>query len=196
MVFMVRFPETAGRDALPCAAGTGGPGRRFHCAGSCGRLSLGVNRGTTMRRWIGGAAAIVAMGLASAAAAFDRPQVTDARPRDEREAKVLSGFLLSCNYGIVRIGDAGREPDRIERLRRDLTQAPDLGLDGKPVTVKRYSVLSVETVLLDLRVGSCCARENTKAGLYCPEEAVTNTAQPIVIETALSIDGQTYEARR
>jgi hypothetical protein len=135
--------------------------------------------------------------LASAAMAADAtgPQVTDARPRDERDAKVLSGFLLSCNYGIVRIGDAGREPDRIERLRRDLAQAPDLGLDGKTVTVKRYSVHSVETVLLDLRVGTRCARENTKAGWYSPEEAGTITAQPIVIETTLSIDGQTYEAR-
>ncbi|MBS0298295.1 MAG: hypothetical protein JSR45_18495 [Proteobacteria bacterium] len=149
-----------------------------------------------MRSWIAVASAAAAMVLGSAAAAQGAgPQVTDARPKDERDAKVLSNFMLSCNYGIVRIGDAGREPDRIERLRRDLAAAEGLGLDGKTVTVKRYSVHSVETVLLDLRIGTRCGRDNTKAGWYSPEEAGTITAQPIVIEAALSVDGVTYEAR-
>lgn len=142
----------------------------------------------------------------SAAAPFT---LVDSRPAAEREAKIMSLLITSCNYGVRRVGDKNSVPDRVTLLSDDLNTAMGQQLAGKSVVLNRYGVYFNHAQVLRngaakanpglivdalKNVGSRCKREEMEAGWYEPDD-VTTPYSPFIVEVTLTVDGKTYEVR-
>jgi hypothetical protein len=136
-------------------------------------------------------------------------QIMDSRPAAEREGKLMSLLITSCNYGVRQVGDKNLTPDRITLLSEDLNAAMGAELAGKSLELKRYGVhLNVAQVLRNNAsganpglivgmlkdVGTRCKREEMEAGWFEPDD-VTTPYSPFIIEITLAVDGKTHSTR-
>ena len=163
------------------------------------------------------AAALVAAGLCSCApqtatlAGFSQSPaaqgftLTDGRAAPEK-TEWLSLMVWSCDNGIRRLGDEVSVPSRLDILRRDLGDALGPRLQGKTVTVKRYTIFyNMNAFLAAANPGASspvgaaliatgCPKEKVTGGWYDLSE-VTNAHSPVVVDVEVALDGKSFSGR-
>jgi hypothetical protein len=136
-------------------------------------------------------------------------KIVDSRPASERESKMGSLVMTSCNYGVRQVGDKNTTPDRVTLLSEDLNAAMGQQLAGKSLVLKHYSVHLNNTNVIRSRLGmaapgllvemakdagSRCKREEMDGGWYQPDD-VTTPYSPFIVEVTLLVDGRTHAVR-
>ena len=135
--------------------------------------------------------------------------IVDSRPAPEREAKIISLLITSCNYGVRQIGDKNMVPDRVTLLSEDLNAAMGQELAGRSLVLNHYGVHFNHAEVLRngaakanpglitsalKGVGSRCKREEMTAGWYEPDD-VTTPYSPFIVEVTLTVDGKAHSVR-
>ncbi|HWA63874.1 MAG TPA: hypothetical protein VG939_21040 [Caulobacteraceae bacterium] len=178
-----------------------------------------------MKQAILGAVVALLPGLALAdpapAAAQPATIVDDQRPPIERTSKLLSVWMWSCSYGVLRVGDQGPF-DRSEALGHDLDQAFGARLAGHRLVLRHYTMYvngrAAETAAswgagLTYGVGgavgaasgaevagsgrahkSSCPASKMEGGSFDASE-LTTPFSPYIAEIELDVDGQPVKAR-
>ncbi|WP_153067198.1 hypothetical protein [Steroidobacter cummioxidans] len=136
-------------------------------------------------------------------------EIADARPAEERESKIMSLLITSCNYGVHQVGDKRMVPDRLTLLGEDLNAAMGAQLAGKSLVLNRYAVHFNNAqalrngvakmnpgLIVDMLkgVGARCPRDEMKAGWFEPDD-VTTPYSPFIVEVTLTVDGKAHSVR-
>jgi hypothetical protein len=147
--------------------------------------------------------------LATPAPAQNGFALTDARTDKAEKTKLLSYLIGSCDYGVFRVGDPGRRPNRIERLRADLETGLGPLLVGKAIEVTDYRLYLNTARSMRGSVGGhyglvgeavsegynqSCAGEKDREGWF-PSSEVTTPYSPLIVYITVRVDGVAYEAR-
>ncbi len=142
-------------------------------------------------------ACLVEPGAGIAAARPARMVFRDVRPRAERTTGPLGHSPSSCEFGVVRLGDASL-PAMVDQLKDRLRG--DLGrrLAGRTVSLEHYLVYyndGAKPAADGEAPRPQCARARMWAGWFDPSE-LTNKNPPFVVEIQVNIDGRRFAVRR
>ena len=138
-----------------------------------------------------------------------RLQVIDQRADSDKSTEVLSYLVTSCDYAIRRLGDEVTTPSRLVLLQNDLARELGPVVEGKVLTVNRYTIHYNNSAVLRGAVypggagavgavmkgiGSHCPREKTSGGWYEASE-VNGPHSPLIVEIEATFGSQSLDVR-
>jgi hypothetical protein len=154
--------------------------------------------------WLAAASPIVIANSGDEAAPV-RVDFTDARSAPERNTKMVSLSVHSCEYGVLQFGEKDL-PNRVSLLAEDLNHSAGSDTPIKHVWLKRYdvyfnnsrnsriAVYASHPFSPSKNIDADCPREKMEAGWYGPDE-VSTAFPPLIIEIAVKVDEQEYSVR-
>jgi hypothetical protein len=166
-----------------------------------------------MRSVLGKACVLISLAAASPfviansgdEAAPVRVDFTDARSAPERNTKMVSLSIHSCEYGVLQFGEKD-VPNRVSLLAEDLNHSAGSDTPIKHVWLERYDVYfnnsrnsrigvyATHPLSPSKNIDPDCPREKMEAGWYGPDE-VSTAFPPLIIEIAVKVDEQEYSVR-
>jgi hypothetical protein len=135
--------------------------------------------------------------------------VVDERPEEDKKQKTYSLMITNCDYGVYRLADGKKGPNRFDVLRTNLTELKGAALDGKTLHVPRFDIHFNNAIWMRESAGSLvggalleslkkrgvdCPREKMKAGWFEGSELTAERA-PVIVEIKATLDDVSHEVR-